>query len=64
MTIFIGVIIIFAKIVYGVVKKKVFHKSEGKMPKKMKMTLQRAENLVHVKQHYGDSICKKIFFLF
>ena len=34
------------------------------MPKKMKMTLQRAENLVHVKQHYGDSICKKIFFLF
>ena len=37
---------------YRVVKKKVLHKSEGKMPKKMKMTLQRAENLVHVKQHY------------
>ena len=49
---------------YRVVKKKVLHKSERKMPKKMKMTLQRAENLVHVKQHYGDSICKKIFFLF
>ena len=49
---------------YRVIKKKVFHKSEGKMPKKMKMTLQRAENLVHVKRHYGDSICKKIFFLF
>ena len=49
---------------YSPTQKKVFHKSEGKMPKKMKMTLQRAENLVHVKQHYGDSICKKIFFLF
>ena len=49
---------------YSPTQKKVLHKSEGKMPKKMKMTLQRAENLVHVKQHYGDSICKKIFFLF
>ena len=50
--------------IYGVVNKKVLHKSEEKMPKKMKMTLQRAENLVHVKRHYGDSICKEIFFLF
>ena len=50
--------------IYSPTQKKVFHKSEGKMPKKMKMTLQRAENLVHVKRHYGDSICKEIFFLF
>ena len=35
--------------------KKVFHKSEEKMHKKMKMTLQRAKNLVHLKQHYGVS---------
>ena len=44
--------------------KKVFHKSEGKVHKKMKMTLQRAENLVHVKQHYSISFFKKYFFLF
>ena len=52
------------KPMYRVIQKKVLHKSEGKMPQKMKMTLQRAENLVHVKRHYGDSICKEIFFLF
>ena len=46
---------------YGVSKKKVFHKSEDKMLKKMKMTLQRAENLVHVQQHDGKSFYKKIF---
>ena len=39
-----------------------FHKSEGKMPKKMKIILQRAKNLVHVKQHYGVSFCEKMFF--
>ena len=36
-----------------------FHKSEEKMHKKMEMTLQRAKNLVHVKQHCGVSFCKK-----
>ena len=49
---------------YGVDNKKVLHKIEGKMHKKMKMTLQRAENFVHVKQHHGVTFCKKIFFLF
>ena len=34
---------------YRVDNKKVFHKSEEKMHKKVKMTLQRAKNLVHVK---------------
>ena len=43
--------------------KKVFYKSEGKMHKKMKMTLQRAKNLVHVKQDYGVSFYKKDFLL-
>ena len=33
------------------------------MHKKMKMTLQIAENLVHVQQHHGKSFYKKIFFL-
>ena len=46
---------------YRVVKKKVFHKSEEKVHKKLKMTLQRAKNLVHVKQHYCVSYCKKIY---
>ena len=32
------------------------------MHKKMKMTSQRAENLVHVQQHHGKSFFKKIFF--
>jgi len=49
---------------YGVVNKKVFHKSEGKMPKKNEDDFERAKNLVHVKQHYGVSFCIKIFFLF
>ena len=40
---------------YRVVNKKVFHKSEEKMRKKLKMVLQRAKNLVHVKQQYGVS---------
>ena len=47
---------------YGVVNKKVLHKSEEKMHKKVKMTSQRAKNLVHVKQNYGVSYSKKIFF--
>ena len=34
--------------VYGVSTKKVLHKREEKMHEKMKMTSQRAENLVHV----------------
>ena len=29
------------------------------MHKKMKMTLQTAENLVHNKQHHGVSFCEK-----
>ena len=29
------------------------------MHKKVKMTLQRAKNLAHVKQHYGDSFYKE-----
>ena len=44
-------------------QKQLFHKSEEEMHKKMKMTLQKAKNLVHVKQHYGVSYYKKIFFL-
>ena len=48
---------------YRVSNKKVFHKSEEKMHKKMKMTLQRAENLVQVQEHYGISFYEKIFFL-
>ena len=52
----------FVSYFYGVSKKKVFHKSEEKMHKKMKMTSQRAENLVHVQQHHGKSFYKKIFF--
>ena len=34
------------------------------MPKKVKMTLQKAKNLVHVKQYYGVSFCKKKSFYF
>ena len=49
--------------IYRVVKKKVFHKSKEKMHKKLKMALQRAKNLVHVKQHYGVSYYEEIFFL-
>ena len=48
--------------IYGVVKKKVNHKREEKMHSKVKMTLQRAENLVHVQQHHGKHFYKKIFF--
>ena len=48
---------------YRVSNKKVFHESEEKMHKKMKMTLQRAENLVQVQEHYGISFYEKIFFL-
>ena len=47
---------------YGVVKKKVNHKREEKMHSKVKMTSQRAENLVHVQQHHGKHFYKKIFF--
>ena len=44
--------------------KKVFHNGEGKMHEKLKMTLQRAKNSVHVEQHNGVSFCKtKFFFL-
>ena len=46
---------------YGVVKKKVNHKREGKMHSKVKMTLQKAENLLHVQQHHGKYFYKKPF---
>ena len=49
---------------YRLIQKKVLHKSEEKMHQKMKMTLQRAETLVHVQQHHIVSFYKKIFFLF
>ena len=49
---------------YRVSKKKVLHKSEEKMHKKMKMTSQRAENLVHVQQHHGESFYKKKYFFY
>ena len=42
--------------------KKVLHKSEEKMHKKM-MTLQKAKNLVHVKQHFVVSFLQKKIFL-
>ena len=42
----------------GCPEKKVLHKSE----EKMKMTSQRAENLVHIQQHHGKSFYKKISF--
>ena len=50
------------QILYGVVKKKVNHKREEKMHPKVKMTSQRAENLVQVQQHHGKHFYKKIFF--
>ena len=49
--VFLAVPIVFLLLfpsLYGVSTKKVLHKSEEKMNKKMKMTSQRAENLVHV----------------
>ena len=36
---------------YRVDNKKVFHKSKEKIHTKMKMTLERAKNLVYEKQH-------------
>ena len=41
--------------------KKVNHKSEEKMHSKVKMTLQKAENLLHVQQHHGKHFYKKTF---
>ena len=40
-------------------QKKVFHKSEEKMHKKMKMTEQKDENLVHAQHQYGICFRKK-----
>ena len=45
---------------YRVIQKKLFHKREEKMQEKMKMILQKNENLVHVQQQYGVSFCEKI----
>ena len=47
---------------YRVSTKKVLHKREEKMHKKMKMTSQRVENLVYAQQDDGKSFYKKIFF--
>ena len=44
----------FHLLLYRVSTKKVLHKSEEKMYTKMKMTLQRAENLVHVQTENSD----------
>ena len=46
----------------GCPKKKVLRKSEEKMHQRMKMTSQRAENLVHVQQHHGKCFNIRIFF--
>ena len=46
---------------YRVNHKKVRHKSEEKMHKKMKMTLQKDENLAHEQPQYGVCFCKKKF---
>ena len=46
---------------YGVIHKKVFHKNEDKMHKKMKMTQQKGENLVHEQHQHGVCFCKKNF---
>ena len=43
---------------YRVIQKKLFHKSEEKMQEKMKMILQKNENLVHIQQQYGVSFCE------
>ena len=45
---------------YRVIQKKLLNKSEEKMQEKMKMILQKNENLVHVQQQYGVSFCEKI----
>ena len=34
------------------------------MQRKLKTTLQRAKNLVHVKQHYDNHFSKKRFYIF
>ena len=36
-----------------------FHKSEEKTQEKMKMILQKNENLVHIQQQYGVSFSQK-----
>ena len=52
----------YKKNVYRVSHKKVFPRKGKKMQKKkMKMTLQREKNLVHVHQHRGVSFYKKLF---
>ena len=37
---------------YRVIRKKVFHETEEKMQGKMKMTLQKDENVAHIPQQY------------
>ena len=45
---------------YRVIQKKLFHENEEKMQEKMKMILQKNENLVNIQQQYGVSFCEKI----
>ena len=45
---------------YMVIQKKLFHKSEEKIQEKMKMILQKDENLVHIQQQYSVSFREKI----
>ena len=47
---------------YWVSQKKLLHKREEKIHKKMKMTKKRVENFVHVQQHYGVSFYEKNVF--
>ena len=49
-----------ACVINRVIRKKLFHKSEEKIQEKMKMILQKDENLVHIQQQYSVSFCEKI----
>ena len=45
---------------YRVIQKKLFHKNEEKMQEKMKMILQKNENLAYIQQQYSVSFSEKI----
>ena len=47
---------------YRVIHKKVAHEIEDKMHGKIKMILQKDEDLAHIKQQYSDRFSKKIDF--
>ena len=50
----------YERVQYRIIQKKLFHKSEEKMQGKMKMILQKDENLVHMQQQYSVSFVEKI----